>query len=150
MFCRLLCQSLRVCIKNYYFYVWINFVCYSNITLLFVYFDTADSDNISIPPPVCTPAQKQKPRRNRQGKSAELTSNKYRTNLLQQVALKDVSNIKKRNKTQQKNQTMIQNILCYKCGDVFSTSKNCEAWTKCCSCFQWFHATCFLECETCK
>ncbi|XP_040155039.1 uncharacterized protein LOC120895601 [Anopheles arabiensis] len=110
----------------------------------------SDSDNISIPPPICTPAQKQKPRRNRQGKSAELTSNKYRTNLLQQVALKDISNIKKRNKTQQKNQTMIQNILCYKCGDVFSTSKNCEAWTKCCFCFQWFHATCFLECETCK
>ena len=64
--------------------------------LIFVYLDKTDLENISILPPVCTPAQKQlKPRRKRQGKSAEPTSDKYRTNLLQKVTLKDVSNISK-------------------------------------------------------
>lgn len=87
--------------------------------------------------------------------AAELTSSPHRKKLIETTALKDIKNIQKtgRKRTGRKAKPpvsdVMDDILCFICGTVFSVSGNGKGWSKCLHCQEWFHTTCSTDFEKC-
>jgi hypothetical protein len=107
-------------------------------------------------------------------KARTLTSSPYRNELKSSQAAKDIGNLKKVKKVQErfcskidaetpkrtrgrpkgvKNQTknsqLLQDSLCEYCGSCFSLSDDGQNWTKCSKCFFWFHECTDSGCPSC-
>ncbi|XP_055623508.1 uncharacterized protein LOC129766933 [Toxorhynchites rutilus septentrionalis] len=82
----------------------------------------------------------------------ELTSIKYRKQLKTASATQTIKNIKKRSR-KKPTADVVSDILCFSCGDFFSSTGNGNGWEKCLCCDIWFHETCtgsnIVTCSTC-
>lgn len=84
-------------------------------------------------------------------KTAEITSDQYKDTLKKAKASKEIKDMKKTRKKgtrkpkTQKSAQIEEDILCFKCGSIFSDSEEGRGWFSCYKCGKWFHDDCEKE-----
>lgn len=106
-----------------------------------------------IPEPVSKKAKNTRKRATkRKAVAEELTSTVYREQLKTTNATQTIKKIKKKGRKQPATE-IVNDVLCFFCGDLFSASVNGNGWRKCLRCDVWFHEPCTgldaIVCSSC-